>query len=72
MDTVTGRSRAESQTTFFALLIVLSVLFALGFSIALFGATNQYIATSSDRLVVVAIGAIMLVAGSGGVYRLLT
>jgi small neutral amino acid transporter SnatA (MarC family) len=61
----------SNQTLFVGSIIVLSILFAAGFSVALFGATTPYLATPTDGLLTAALGVSMMIAGGGGVYLLL-
>lgn len=63
---------SSGQRRFFATLVVASVLFALGFSVTLFGLTTDYLVSFSDRIGVVAVGCVMLLVGAYGAYRTLS
>lgn len=65
------RIAASGHRRFIATLVVAAVLFALGFSVTLFGLTTRYLVTFADRLGVVAVGLGMLAVGAGLAYRTL-
>ena len=62
------RVTSGSQARFFGLLVVFSLVFALGFSIALFGAGTDFLATARDQVVLVGIGVGMMALGAVGAY----
>lgn len=62
--------RANNQILFVGSIIVLSIIFAAGFSITLFGLTTPYMATETDKLITVAIGSGLIVGSSASVYMI--
>ncbi|USZ70186.1 hypothetical protein NGM10_18005 (plasmid) [Halorussus salilacus] len=60
------------QAGFLLALTVCSVLFALGFSVMIFGLTTPYLVTTADVVGVTATGIAMILLGSMGFYRLLS
>lgn len=71
MANIQNQTNHSNQTLFVGAIIVLSIIFATGFSVALFGATTPYLASSTDSLLTTALGVSMMIVGSGGVYLLL-
>lgn len=62
---------AGGQKLFMLALSVAAVLAAVGFSIAVFGALSDLVATTFDRVMIVAIGAVLISLGSGLGYSAL-
>jgi|GEM_PF-3203009 len=59
------------QKLFLLSLMALSVLGAVGFSVFIFGATSEFMASTTDRLYTAGIGLGMMAACVAGVYTVL-
>jgi len=62
---------AGGQTLFMLALSVAAVLAAVGFSLVIFGAFSELVATMTDRVMVVAIGTLLIALASGLGYSAL-
>lgn len=63
--------QANNQILFVGSIIILAIVFAAGFSITLFGATTTYMATETDKMITIAIGAGLLLFSAGSAYAII-